>query len=82
MNTKQLLLAGVGALLTAAAMTLLAVESAVSTVATHAADHGVDFLPWYVASLKEGKPFPPDNACHPRTLADLLLTPCDTGGRP
>jgi hypothetical protein len=79
---KQLLLAGVGAALTAAVMTLLAIETTVSTVATHAADHGVPFLPFYVESLKEGKPFPPDTCTHPPTLADLLLAPCDTGGRP
>jgi hypothetical protein len=81
MNAKQLLLAGVGAALTAAVMTLLVIETTVSTVATHAVDHGVPFLPFYVESLKHGQ-LPPDTCTHPPTLADLLLAPCDTGGRP
>jgi ABC-type glycerol-3-phosphate transport system substrate-binding protein len=40
-----------------------------------AADQGKEFLPVYLAYL-QGQAPPPDNACHPQTLADLML-PCD-----
>lgn len=35
---------------------------------------GVPFLPWYYQQ--------PDTSCHPKTLAEMLISPCDTGGKP
>jgi hypothetical protein len=77
-TTRNLLLAGAGALIAAATILATAPQPAPPAPT---ADTGVPFLPWYIYSLKEGRPFPPDTCTHPTTLADLLA-PCDNGGRP
>jgi hypothetical protein len=78
MNTRQLLLAGFGALIAAATIVL---TSHSAPQPESPPDTGGNFFSWYVWSLKEGEPFPPDTCTNPHTVADVLLAPCDTGGR-
>ena len=40
---------------------------------------GGNFLPLWLDQL-QGKGQPPDDACHPKTLTDML-TPCDTDNK-
>jgi hypothetical protein len=77
MSTRQLLLAGFGALIIAASGCVDHRQ-----VVSDTPDTGGNFFSWYVWSLKEGEPFPPDTCTNPHTVADVLLAPCDTGGRP
>jgi hypothetical protein len=72
---NQLLLAGFGALIAAAAITLTSADLSASPRT------GGTFLPLYVWSLKKGQSFGTDTCTHPTTLTDLLM-PCDTGGQP
>ena len=63
----------------ALALTVAACGSAHAASPPNAGDGG-NFLSTYVHDLTTAEPH--DNACHPQTAADLLISPCDQGGKP
>jgi hypothetical protein len=74
---KKLILAGLGAAIALATSACGNSQAAVPT--PHSIDihaDGGNFLPAYLDWLRAGVP-PKDNACDPKTLADLLGAPCD-----